>query len=117
MTALVLQTCPKCNNELDEQYVNGNELLTCSKCKFKQILNTEPQIEVPILPNNYNKSKIFEGDTIPLITSPVSEYDEIDFADMTRESTKCDVVYEKTYPKLFPKYSEKKLSEIVENKI
>mgnify|MGYP003982221657 CR=1 FL=1 len=54
MTALVLQTCPKCNNELDEQYVNGNELLTCSKCKFKQTLNTEPQIEVPILPNNYN---------------------------------------------------------------
>ena len=55
MTALVLQTCPKCNNELDEQYVNGNELLTCSKCKFKQILNTEPQIEVPILPNNYKE--------------------------------------------------------------
>ncbi len=117
MTALVLQTCPNCNNHLDEQYVNGNELLTCSKCKFKQILNTEPQIEVPILPNNYNKSKIFEKETISSIISTVSEYDEIDFAEMTRESSKCDVVYEKTYPKLFPTYSEKKLSEIVDNKI
>ena len=43
MTALVLQTCPNCNTTLNEQYVNGNEILSCSKCNFTKILNTEPQ--------------------------------------------------------------------------
>ncbi len=115
MTALVLQTCPKCNNILQEQYVNGNEILCCSKCTFKKIINTEPPIEVAIAPNNYRKSKFDEIEK-PIII-PTSEYDEIDFAEMTKLSSKCDVVYEKTYPKLFPTYSEKKLEEIVENKI
>ena len=116
MSALVLQMCPKCNNTLQEQYVNGNEILYCSKCKFKKTINTEPPIEVPILPNNYHKSKIIEEIEQPIIR-PSSEYDEIDFAEMTKLSTKCDVVYEKTYPKLIPTFSEKKLEDLVENSI
>ena len=114
MTALVLQTCPNCNTTLNEQYVNGNEILSCSKCNFTKILNTEPQQKEIVAPNNYGKSKLLEEIEIPVIR-PTSEYDEIDFADMTRESVKCDVVYEKTLPKLCPTYSEKKLSDVVEN--
>ena len=93
MTALVLQTCPNCNTTLNEQYVNGNEILSCSKCNFTKILNTEPQQKEIVAPNNYGKSKLLEEIEIPVIR-PTSEYDEIDFAEMTRESSKCDVVYE-----------------------
>ena len=116
MTALVLETCPKCHNTLHEQYVNGSDVLLCLKCKFTKTLHTEAQQKEYVAPNNYGKSKLSEEFEIPVV-HPTSEYDEIDFADMTRKSSKCDVVYEKTYPKLFPTYSEKKLTELVENKI
>ena len=116
MTALVLQNCPNCNNHLHEQYVNGSDILLCLKCKYKKTINTEPQIEVPIAPNNYDKSKMIEEELEPIII-PTSDYEEIDFAEMTKLSSKCDVVYERTYPKLIPTFNEKKLKDIVENDI
>ena len=116
MTILELQACPKCNNTLHEQYINGNEILLCLKCKYKKTLNTEPQQKEIVAPNNYGKSKIFEEIEQPIVR-PTSEYDEIDFAEMTRKSPKCDVIYEKIYSKQIPEHSEKKLSEIIENKI
>ena len=116
MTALVLQNCPNCNNHLHEQYVNGSDILLCLKCKYKKTINTEPQIEVPIAPNNYGKSKMIEEELEPIII-PTSDYEEIDFAEMTKLSSKCDVVYEKTYPKLTPTFNKKKLKDIVENDI
>lgn len=114
MSSSVLLICPNCNNKLYEQYMNGSDVLLCLKCNFKKTVSTEPQIEVPIAPNNYGKAKFVEEIEQPIIR-PSSEYEEIDFAEMTRKSSKCDVIYEKTYPKLTPTFSEKKLEDLVEN--
>jgi len=114
MSALVLPMCPKCNNKLYEQYGNGREILVCLKCKYQKTISVEPEIEIPIAPNNYNKPKTNNEISKPLVR-PSTEYKEIDFAQMTKESSKCDVVYEKTYPKQIPTYSDKNLEDLVEN--
>ena len=115
MSSSVLPLCPNCNTKLYEQYMNGSDVLLCLKCKYQKIITTEPQTKEIVAPNNYGKS-ILEEIEQPIIR-PTSSYEEIDFAEMTKKSSKCDVIYEKTYPKLTPTFSEKKLEDIVENKI
>lgn len=106
--------CPQCKNSLHEQYINGNDILLCLKCKFKRTLSSETPIEIPIAPNNYGKSK--RENEIPKIHTHIP-LDEIDFGTMCKESNKCDVISEHIYPKSIPIFSKKSLEDLVKNKI
>ena len=106
MTALVLETCPKCNNTLHEQYVNGSDVLLCLKCKYTKTLNTEPQQKEVVAPNNYGKLKTTIDKTL---LKPVSELEKVDFAAYVKQERDCKLIREEIMPKFEPNYSQKSL--------
>ena len=112
MTALVLESCPKCNNTLHEQYINGSEILLCLKCKYKKTLNTEPQTKEIVAPNNYGKLKI-ETKIDKSLLKPASEFEDIDFSEYVKQENNCELIREEILPKVEPKYSQKSLDELI----
>jgi DEAD/DEAH box helicase domain-containing protein len=110
MTALVLETCPKCNNTLHEQYVNGSDVLLCLKCKYTKTLNTEPQQKEVVAPNNYGKLKTTIDKTL---LKPVSELEKVDFAAYVKQERDCKLIREEIMPKFEPNYSQKSLDELI----
>ena len=112
MTAFVLESCPKCKNALYEQYINGNEILICTKCKFEKICNTEPQIKEVVAPNNYRKLKI-KTNIDKTLLKPVSEFEDIDFSEYVKQEKNCKLIHEMILPKSEPKYSQKSLDKLI----
>ncbi len=112
MTALVLQTCPKCNNILHEQYINGSEILLCLKCKYKKTINTEPQQKEVVAPNNYGKLKI-KTNIDKTLLKPASVFDDVDFSKYVKQEKDCKLIREEILPKIEPSYSQKSLDELI----
>lgn len=95
--------CPKCSGNLQEQYMNGREILACTRCSYKKVTKTE---ESPSVPTRH-----------PQQSQSTHLRETINFREMAKKSDKCEIVHEKLFENKNPTFSDKNPEELVENSI